>query len=233
MVANARHTSPRSSPRRSRSCPTSACSTSPAAAATGAIAAARRAWGNTVGVDFVPALLERGRERAAAERLEVEFVEGDAAGAALRGRRASTSRCRSSARCSPPTRSGPRPSSSASVKPGGRIGMANWVPDGGVGAIFVILVKHTAAAARLTRRSSGAPRSTCAGCSATGSPSCGPSAASPPGLPLGRPLPRVLPRLLRPAEERLRAGRPGGRGGAEADLREYLEESNTAATGRW
>src|SRR4051795_7292005 len=45
----------------------------------GALAAARRAWGNTVGADFVPALLERGRERAAAERLEVEFVEGDAA----------------------------------------------------------------------------------------------------------------------------------------------------------
>ncbi len=44
----------------------------------GAIAAARRAWGNTTGADFVPALLERGRERAAAERLEIEFVEGDA-----------------------------------------------------------------------------------------------------------------------------------------------------------
>ena len=36
------------------------------------------AWGDTVGADFVPALLERGRERAAAERLEVEFVEADA-----------------------------------------------------------------------------------------------------------------------------------------------------------
>jgi ubiquinone/menaquinone biosynthesis C-methylase UbiE len=45
----------------------------------GAIAAARRAWGNTVGVDFVPALLDRGRERASAERLEIDFVEGDAA----------------------------------------------------------------------------------------------------------------------------------------------------------
>jgi ubiquinone/menaquinone biosynthesis C-methylase UbiE len=44
----------------------------------GALAAARRAWGNTVGCDFVPALLERGRERAAAERLEIEFVEADA-----------------------------------------------------------------------------------------------------------------------------------------------------------
>ena len=44
----------------------------------GAIAAARRTWGDTVGADYVPALLERGRERAAAERLEVEFVEADA-----------------------------------------------------------------------------------------------------------------------------------------------------------
>jgi ubiquinone/menaquinone biosynthesis C-methylase UbiE len=30
------------------------------------------------GIDYVPALLERGRERAAAERLEVAFQEGDA-----------------------------------------------------------------------------------------------------------------------------------------------------------
>src|SRR3954470_16324590 len=44
-----------------------------------ALAAARRSWGNVVGVDFVPALLERGRERAGAERLDVEFIEGDAA----------------------------------------------------------------------------------------------------------------------------------------------------------
>ena len=44
----------------------------------GAIAAARRTWGNVVGADYVPSLLERGRERAAAERLDVEFVEAEA-----------------------------------------------------------------------------------------------------------------------------------------------------------
>ena len=44
----------------------------------GAIAAARRSWGGVVGADYVPALLERGRERAAAERLDVKFVEADA-----------------------------------------------------------------------------------------------------------------------------------------------------------
>ncbi|MBA4116765.1 MAG: class I SAM-dependent methyltransferase, partial [Rubrobacter sp.] len=42
-----------------------------------ALAAARRSC-ETTGIDYVPALLERGRERAAAERLEVAFREGDA-----------------------------------------------------------------------------------------------------------------------------------------------------------
>ena len=42
------------------------------------LAAARRAWGNTVGLDYVPELLARGRERAAAEGLDVDFIEGDA-----------------------------------------------------------------------------------------------------------------------------------------------------------
>jgi len=40
--------------------------------------AAARCFADVTGVDFVPALLERGRLRAAAEFLEVEFVEGDA-----------------------------------------------------------------------------------------------------------------------------------------------------------
>src|SRR5947199_8599327 len=42
-----------------------------------ALAAARRGC-DAVGIDYVPALLERGRIRAEAERLSVEFLEGDA-----------------------------------------------------------------------------------------------------------------------------------------------------------
>ena len=42
-----------------------------------ALAAARR-FCDVTGVDYVPALLERGREQAAAERLQVTFREGDA-----------------------------------------------------------------------------------------------------------------------------------------------------------
>ena len=41
------------------------------------LAAARR-WCNVTSTDYVPALLERGRERALAERLTVEFREADA-----------------------------------------------------------------------------------------------------------------------------------------------------------
>ena len=68
----------RTSPRRRTCARGSASSDVACGAGNGAIAAARRTWDATVGLDYVPALLERGRERAAAERLEVEFVQGDA-----------------------------------------------------------------------------------------------------------------------------------------------------------
>lgn len=42
-----------------------------------ALAAARR-FCHVIGVDYVPSLLTRARERAAAERLEIDFREGDA-----------------------------------------------------------------------------------------------------------------------------------------------------------
>ena len=40
--------------------------------------AAARLGSEAVGIDYVPALLQRARERAAAERLDVGLVEGDA-----------------------------------------------------------------------------------------------------------------------------------------------------------
>src|ERR1700726_3197543 len=43
------------------------------------LAAARR-WCEVTSTDYVPALLERGRERAAAERLAIDFREADAGG---------------------------------------------------------------------------------------------------------------------------------------------------------
>lgn len=106
-----------------------------------AIAAARRAWGNTVSSDFVPALLERGRERAAAERLEIEFVEADAADLPFDDAEFDVVMSIYGAMFAPDH------AKTASellrvCKPGGRIGMANWTPDGFVGEMFIVTARH-------------------------------------------------------------------------------------------
>ncbi|MEX2107076.1 MAG: methyltransferase domain-containing protein [Solirubrobacterales bacterium] len=107
----------------------------------GAISAARRAWGNTVGADFVPALLERGRERAAAERLDVEFVEADAQDLPFEDASFDVAMSIFGAMFAPDQE---RTAAELLrvVRPGGRIGMANWVPDGGVGKMFMTVAKH-------------------------------------------------------------------------------------------
>lgn len=107
----------------------------------GAISAARRSWGGTVGADYVPALLERGRERAAAERLEVEFVEADAQELPFEDGSFDVAMTIFGAMFAPD-----QPKAAAEllrvVKPGGRIGMANWTPAGSVGTMFKTISKH-------------------------------------------------------------------------------------------
>jgi SAM-dependent methyltransferase len=107
----------------------------------GALAAARRSWGNVVGVDFVPALLERGRERAAAERLDVEFVEGDAASLPFGDGEFDLVISIFGAMFAPEQEKAAGELLRV-CKPGGRIGMANWVPDGPVSSLFATIAKH-------------------------------------------------------------------------------------------
>jgi SAM-dependent methyltransferase len=107
----------------------------------GALAAARRAWGNTVGADFVPALLERGRERAAAERLAVQFVEADAQDLPFGDGEFDVAMSIFGAMFAPDQE---RTAAELLrvVRPGGRIGMANWTPEGGLGRLFKTISKH-------------------------------------------------------------------------------------------
>jgi ubiquinone/menaquinone biosynthesis C-methylase UbiE len=107
----------------------------------GAIAAARRAWGGVVGADFVPALLERGRERAAAERLEIEFVEADAEALPFADGEFDVVMSIFGAMFAPDHQRAANELLRV-CRPGGRIGMANWVPDGGVGRMFLTVAKH-------------------------------------------------------------------------------------------
>ncbi len=107
----------------------------------GAIAAARRTWADVVGADYVPALLERGRERAAAERLKIEFVEADAQDLPFEDDSFDIAMSIFGAMFAPDQRRAAAELARV-VKPGGRIGMANWCPDGGVGRMFRTIAEH-------------------------------------------------------------------------------------------
>jgi SAM-dependent methyltransferase len=105
-----------------------------------ALAAARR-FCQVTGVDYVPALLERARERAQAERLEATFQEGDAE--ALPFPDASFDVVLST--CG--AMFAPDQEQTASellrvCRPGGRIGMVNWTPDSYVGGLFKAIGGH-------------------------------------------------------------------------------------------
>jgi ubiquinone/menaquinone biosynthesis C-methylase UbiE len=107
----------------------------------GAIAAARRSWGGVVGADFVPSLLERGRERAAAERLEVDFVEADATDLPFADGEFDVVMSIFGAMFAADQEKAASELLRV-CKPGGRIGMANWVPDSGIGQMFATVAKH-------------------------------------------------------------------------------------------
>jgi len=104
------------------------------------LAAARR-WCDVVSTDYVPALLERGRERAAAERLDIDFHEADAEAlpfvdgsfdvvVSTFGVMFTPDQERAAAEMARVCRSG------------GKIGLANWTPDGFIGQVFKTIGKH-------------------------------------------------------------------------------------------
>ena len=96
-----------------------------------ALAAARR-FGEVTGIDYVPALLDRGRERAAAERLEVVFREGDAEDIPFPD--ASFDAVLSTVGVMfAPDQEKAAGELLRVCRPGGKIGLANWIPDGFAG----------------------------------------------------------------------------------------------------
>lgn len=106
-----------------------------------ALAAARRSWGNVVSSDYVPELLERGRERAAAERLQIEFVEADAQNLPFEDASFDVV-CSIYGAMFAPDHQKTANELLRVTKPGGRIGMGNWCPDGSVGTMFQTISKH-------------------------------------------------------------------------------------------
>jgi ubiquinone/menaquinone biosynthesis C-methylase UbiE len=104
------------------------------------LAAARR-WCHVISTDYVPSLLERGRARASAEGLAIEFKEADAealpfadgtfdAVVSTFGVMFTPNQVQAAAELL------------RVCKSGGQIGLANWAPDGFVGQMFKTLGKY-------------------------------------------------------------------------------------------
>jgi len=104
------------------------------------LAAARR-WCDVTSTDYVPALLESGRARAKAEGLSIEFREADAE--ALPFDDASFDAVVSTFGVMFTPNQAQAASELARVcKRGGRIGLANWTPEGFIGQVFRTLGKY-------------------------------------------------------------------------------------------
>ncbi len=102
-----------------------------------ALAAARR-WCEVTGIDFVPVLLEEARARAAGSRLPITFQEGDAEDIPFPDQSfdvvLSTFGVMFSANQQQTAHELVRV-----CKAGGRIGLANWTPEGFIGQFFRLM----------------------------------------------------------------------------------------------
>lgn len=104
------------------------------------LAAARR-WCDVVSTDYVASLLERGRARALAEGLPIEFKEADAEALPFADNSFDTVISTFGVMFTP------NQDQAASelvrvCRRGGQIGLANWTPDGFIGHVFKTLGKY-------------------------------------------------------------------------------------------
>ncbi len=104
-----------------------------------ALAAARR-FAEVTATDYVPALLEQARRRADADRLSITFQEADAerlpfpdasfdVALSTFGVMFAPNQARAAAELL------------RVVRPGGRIGLANWTPQGFLGRLFAVVAR--------------------------------------------------------------------------------------------
>jgi len=101
------------------------------------LAAARR-FAKVTSTDYVPALLDDGARRAAAERLDVTFEVADAEDLPFEDQTFDVVLSTFGAMFTP-DHTRPAREMLRVTRPGGRIGLANWTPEGFIGRLFRIV----------------------------------------------------------------------------------------------
>jgi SAM-dependent methyltransferase len=104
------------------------------------LAAARRG-GEVISTDYVGSLLRRGEERAQAERLDVEFQVADAEALPYHDGQFDVVVSTFGVMFAPDHRKAAAELLRV-TRPGGRIGLANWTPEGFIGQMFKVLGRH-------------------------------------------------------------------------------------------
>ena len=96
------------------------------------------------GIDLTPSLLERARQRASAEGLKIDFQEGDAMALAFPDASFDVVTSTFGAIFAPdPDRTAAE--MARVCRPGGKIAMAVWTPDGMLGKLFLLLARYAPA----------------------------------------------------------------------------------------
>jgi SAM-dependent methyltransferase len=104
------------------------------------LAAARR-WCRVTGLDYVPELLARAGERARAERLEIELVEGDAERLPFEDAHFDVALSTYGIMFAPDQERAAREIVRV-VRPGGKIGLSSWTPEGFIGQLLKTVGKY-------------------------------------------------------------------------------------------
>lgn len=104
------------------------------------LAAARR-FADVTSTDYVPALLDKGRERARAEDLSVRFQVADAEALPFDDESFDVVLSTFGVMFAPDQKRAAREMLRV-LRPGGRVGLANWTPQGFIGRLFKVIGAH-------------------------------------------------------------------------------------------
>ncbi len=180
-----------------------------------AISAARR-FCEVTAIDYVPELIEQAKSRAQAERLEVSFEVGDAEHLSYADASFDVVLSTLGVMFAPDQEKAAGEMLRV-CRPGGKIGLANWTPDGFIGDMFRTIGKHLPPPPGIKPPPLVGHRRAAVG--APGPRRLFPEDYAPKlrlAVSVGGVLCRVLPRLLRTDAEGIRVARRGRPGSPSA-----------------